>query len=94
MFPCQNESARRRKCRKNTTGDNKGGRGGHAAADQVPVFWSLNFKLDSHVYTYKAHHMRNELGLASDLPGLKYCVNRGRGLSVVYCTRRRERFFI
>jgi len=29
-----------------------------------PIRSSLNFKMDSHVYTYKAHHMCNELGLA------------------------------
>jgi len=65
------------------------GGGGHAAADQVPVFWIVNFKLDSLVYTYKARHTCTELGLASDLPGRKLQRQSGGVCSVLHTQKRK-----
>jgi len=61
--------------------NNTGGWGGHAGADRVPVFWSLDFKWDSlyihtGMTTYKLYTDLRKIRLAPDLSERKYCVSR------------------
>jgi hypothetical protein len=56
--------------------------GGHAAADHVPVFSSLGFKLESTLYTYKLatrtlNSESRKIRLALNLSKRNYSVSRG-----------------
>jgi len=69
-LPYGNESAMRRMCRKNTAGRWHRRRDGHAAADQIPMCWSLDFNclpdIQTHIWPS-----------APDLLERSYCVSRG-----------------
>jgi hypothetical protein len=66
--------------------NNTGGWGGHAGADLVPAFWSLDFKCASlyiHIgmTTYKLYADLRKIRLPPNLSERKYCVSRRGSIS-------------
>ena len=72
--------------------NNTGGWGGHAAADRVPLFWSLDFKWVSFciqicMTTYTLYADFRKIRLASDLRERKYYASRA-GSTSAYAWRQ------
>ena len=78
VFPC---GMKAQWWRKNTAGRLYRRWGGHAAVDQVPVCWNLDFNWNPlTLFTLKFDLPK--IRLAPCLPERKYCV--GRGMAVFY----------
>ena len=80
FFPCENEKPNETKVAITQAG------GGHAAADQVPVCWSLAFNwtpfyirihIYIHIWLCTLSSDLRKIRLAPELPERNYCVSRG-----------------
>lgn len=72
-FPCGNDSAAIRRWRKNTAGRQHRLRGSHAAAEQVPLCWSLDLSWTPctvHTQTCDRMYTQFTLGQSSTCAGL------------------------